>query len=236
MSPVYQQLPLALQLRDDATFNNFFAADNQLLLDQLKDFLSNDERYLYLYGAAGSGRSHLLQALCHSAGEQHISAVYFPLKDCKDYPPEELFDGLEAVSLICLDDVDAVIGSSADNRAWEQALFNLFNRLQANGGKLLVSANSAVRELPLSLADLASRLSWGSVFRLNGLSESQLVAMVVFRADLRGLELSDEVAQFIYHRCQRDTYALIDILDRLDKASLREQRRLTIPFVKVVLG
>lgn len=232
MSFVFQQLPLALQLRDDATFDNFFAGDNRLLVDQLRQFLSNDEHYLFLYGPAGSGRSHLLQALCNRAQEQQVSAVYFPLKDCKDYPPEQLFDGLEAVSLICLDDVDAIVGDAV----WEQALFNLFNRLQAGGRKLLVSANSAVRELPLSLPDLASRLSWGSVFKLNRLTEPQLIALIIFRADLRGLELSEEVAQFIYHRCQRDTHALIGVLNQLDKASLQEQRRLTIPFVKAALG
>lgn len=232
MSFVFQQLPLALQLRDDATFDNFFAADNQLLVDQLRQFLSNEEHYLFLYGTEGSGRSHLLQSLCHSAQDQDISAVYFPLQDCKDYPPEQLFDGLEAVDLICLDDVDAILGDDA----WEQALFNLFNRLQACGGKLLVSANSAVRELPLSLPDLASRLSWGSVFKVNSLTEAQLVALIIFRAELRGLELSEDVAQFIYNRCQRDTQALIAVLDRLDKASLQQQRRLTIPFIKTALA
>lgn len=229
MSFLFEQLPLAVQLRDDATFDNFYAGDNALLIDTLRRQSGGGERYLYVHGQAGSGRSHLLQAACHHAG---AASVYLPLQELTDYPAEELFEGLEQLALVCLDDLHCVLGQPA----WEQSLFHLFNRLQERQVCLLISAHCAVRELPLVLADLGSRLSWGMVFQINPLTDQQRTKLMQLRASGRGLQLSDEVAQFIYHRCQRDTAALLVVLDTLDKASLQQQRSLTIPFIKTTMG
>lgn len=233
MSFLFEQLPLAVQLRDDATFDNYFPGDNSLLLNSLRcQFESTGERYLYLYGAQGSGRSHLLQAACHHAEQRGLTSVYLPLRELQHFSPPELFEGLEQLSLVCIDDVEVITGKPD----WEQQLFHLFNRLQERQVRFLLTANCAVRELKIELADLASRLSWGVVFHINSLSDLQRVAAIQFRAMGRGLQLSDEVAQFIYYRCQRDTQALLAVLDTLDHASLKQQRRLTVPFVKSTLG
>lgn len=237
MSPLNEQLPLAVQLRDDATFDNYYVADNALLVNQLKQQLKEGERYLYVYGKAGSGRSHLLQAACHQAQQMGKSAMFLPLEELKSYPADSLFEAIEGQGLICLDDLDKVLGGHVlGGEVWELALFNLFNRLKDSNTALLVSAEVAVRELPVQLADLQSRLSWGSVYQLNSLNDEQRQQALQFRASKRGMELTNEVAQFIYHRCQRDTSALFVVLDDLDQASLKQQRKLTIPFVKSVLN
>jgi DnaA family protein len=233
MSLLFEQLPLAVQLRDDATFENFYPGDNALLLEVLRLQQDNDgERYVYLHGAKASGRSHLLQAACHRADVSGLSAVYLPLSELKYFNPEELFEGLEQLSLVCLDDINEVVGDPA----WEQQLFYLFNRLLDKNVKLLISAECAVRELSIDLADLSSRLSWGSIFQIKNLSDEQRIAAFQLRAERRGLQLNDEVAQFIYHRCQRDTETLLSVLDTLDSASLKEQRRLTVPFIKSTMA
>lgn len=232
MSILSEQLPLAIQLRDDATFDNFSVGDNALLLAQLRQQLDGGERYLYVYGVEDSGRSHLLQAACHHAEQLNLVALYLPLLELSEYSPQALFDGLENLDLICLDDVQAVLGQPE----WEQALFNLFNRLADQQCRLLISAGVAVRELEVGLADLRSRLSWGTVLQLAHLTEAQQLAVIQQRAGNRGLQLNDEVARFIYHRCQRDLASLLAVIEQLDLASLREQRRLTVPFVKSVMG
>lgn len=232
MTFTFEQLPLAVQLRDDATFENFYAADNDLLLAQLRRQLDDGERYLFLYGGPGCGRSHLLQAACHQAQQQQQSSTYLPLGELMAFPPAELFEGLETLELVCLDDIDQVLG----NRVWEQALFNLFNHLLESGTCLLVSAGRSVRQLDMQLEDLRSRLSWGGVFQLAPLAEAEQMAAVNLRAGNRGLKLSEEVLSYIYHRSPRDLESLIQVIDRLDRASLRDQRRLTIPFVKSVMG
>jgi DnaA family protein len=232
VSFAFEQLPLALQLRDDHTFDNFYGGDNTLLLNQLQGQLNGGERYIYLYGSEGSGCTHLLQAACHQASSQGLTSVYLPLAELADYPPAQLFEGLEQLALVCIDELQAVAGDDL----WEEALFHLFNRLERAGVILLVAANSAVRTLPLALADLASRLSWGTLYQLKPLADDQQMQMLQFRAAQRGLDISPEVAQFIVHRCQRRTPALVALLQDLDTASLKEQRRLTIPFVKSVMG
>ena len=231
MSFLFEQLPLALQLRDDATFDNYFIADNALLVDQLRRQLECGERYIYIHGANGSGRSHLLQAACHRAGQLDMASVYLPLNELQDYSAQQLFDGLEQVALVCLDDIHCVAGKPQ----WEQALFSVFNRLAEHRVHLLVAADCAVRKLGIELPDLASRLSWGTLHHIKTLTDQQRIDALQFRAAKRGLEVNDEVAQFIYHRCQRDTETLLCVLDRLDKASLKEQRRLTVPFVKTTM-
>jgi DnaA family protein len=234
---LYEQLPLAVQLRDDATLSNFYPADNGLLLRSLHQQLDSllegsGERYLYLYGPSACGKSHLLQAACHRIDCLGLASAYLPLQELQHYQPDELFEGLEQLSLVCLDDIDCVL----DKPDWQLSLFNLFNRLHDHRVGLLITAKRAVREMDVLLADLASRLSWGAVFQIKTLTDQQRVAVVQLRAENRGLKLSDEVAQFIYHRCQRDTKTLLAVLGTLDKASLKQQRRLTVPFVKTIMG
>lgn len=232
MSYLFEQLPLAVQLRDDATFDNFYSGNNALLLDTLRKQLNGGERYVYLYGNEGSGRSHLLQAACHRADERGLNAIYLPLKELREYPPAELFEGLEYQSLVCLDDINAVV----DGDVWQQQLFHLFNRLSDAQVPLLVSGHCAVRELGIELPDLTSRLSWGAIYQLQNLDDDQRTATIRLRAERRGLLMSDEVAQYIYSRCRRDTQFLLSVLDTLDIASLKHQRRLTVPFIKKTMG
>ena len=231
MTALFEQLPLAVQLRDEATFENFYVADNALLVEQLRQQLLGGERYIYLFGQQGSGRSHLLQASCHLAESLNQQALYLPLKDLQDYPPEALFESVEQLDLVCLDDLDRVIGQ-AD---WEAALFHLFNRLKDSGTALVISAETSVRELPVQLADLASRLSWGSIFQLANLDDDQRQQAFKFRANIRGMEIPDEAMIYLYNRCSRDMDSLFIVLDQLDKASLKQQRKITSPFIKTVI-
>jgi DnaA family protein len=232
MTLLNEQLPLAVQLRDDATFDNFFTGANGLLISELRRQLSGGENYLYIYGGLGSGRSHLLQAACHWAGQHQHDAVFLPLDELVDYPPQQLLEGLEQQHLLCLDNIEAVLG----NKIWEEALFHLFNRCRDAGTCLLISAASAVRELSVTLPDLRSRLSWGVLYQLQPLTDEDRAQVLRMRAEQRGVELPEDVCQFIVQRSQRDMPALMKTLAILDDASLRERRRITKPFIKNILG
>ena len=226
------QLPLALQLRDEASFDNFFIGANQTVFDCLKTSLTgHGEQFVYLWGEPGSGRTHLLEASCQLATEQHKTAVYLPLSEHATLSPSAL-QGLQTLDVVCLDDIDSIAGF-AD---WEEALFHLYNQIRESQTRLIIAGNVAPRHLLLQLADLVSRLSWGVVFHLQNLSEDDLQTVLQSRADARGIQLSDEVASFLLKRYQRDSKAILKLLDELDKASLAEKRRVTIPFVKEVLG
>ena len=81
-----------------------------------------------------------------------------------------------------------------------------------------------------------SRLSLALVFQLQQLSDEDKLRALQLRASRRGLNLPDDVGRFILTRGARSMSALFDLLDRLDQASLQAQRKLTIPFLKEILG
>lgn len=229
------QLPLGVKLRDEATFDSYHSGPNGPVIAALRMLADPTqaplERCLYLWGAPDSGRSHLLQAACHRMAEAGALAMYLPLREVMDHGPE-LLDGMEEVDLLCLDDLDVLAGH-AD---WEEALFHLYNRLQQREGRLLVAAMAAPRNLDLQLPDLTSRLGWGLVFQLHGLDDEGKQKMLKMRAERRGLQLPDEVARYILSRGARGMSELFAALEQLDQASLQAQHRLTIPFVKRVMG
>lgn len=228
------QLPLGIKLRDEATFANYHAGPNAQVIAGLRELASPagaQQSQIYLWGASGSGRSHLLQAACHEAAASGLLAMYLPLSDLLDHDPS-LFEGMEQFDLLCLDELESLAG----NPGWEEGLFHLYNRLRDHGGKLLVAADAAPRALGLTLPDLSSRLAWGVVFQLQNLDDQDKQQMLQLRAALRGLQLPDEVARYILSRGARGMGELFTALERLDQASLQAQHRLTIPFVKRVMG
>lgn len=226
-----RQMPLPMQLRDDATLENFLAGPGQeALTGALSEQLSSaGEAIIYLYGPIASGRTHLLQAACHLAGE---GALYLPLAELSSYAPEDVFAGIDALELVCLDDIHTVLGDAR----WELALFNLINQARASGCRLLLAGDAAPRALAVDLPDLRSRLGWGIVYQLQEPGDEQKAEILRFRAERRGLVLAAEVAAYIVSRAPRSLDDLLGLLDKLDQASLVQQRALSVPFVKNVLG
>ena len=108
--------------------------------------------------------------------------------------------------------------------------------LGIGGGTLVVAAEQRADRCGFSLPDLASRLGWGVTYVLRPLDDADMLAALTCRAAGRGLELPAETASFLLKRIPRDPASVFDLLDRLDAASMIEQRRLTIPFVKSVLA
>ncbi|NLY58709.1 MAG: DnaA regulatory inactivator Hda [Gammaproteobacteria bacterium] len=229
------QLPLGVKLRDEATFDSFYSGPNAPLLTLLHALADPAqtpvEHCVYLWGAPDSGRSHLLQAACQRMAQTGALAMYLPLREVMDHGPQ-LLDGMEEVDLLCLDDLEVLAGQ-AD---WEEALFHIYNRIQQRQGRLLMAAAAAPRALGFQLPDLVSRLGWGLVFHLQTLDDEEKQQMLQMRAARRGLQLSDEVARYILSRGARGMGELFAALEQLDQASLQAQHRLTIPFVKRVMG
>jgi DnaA family protein len=225
------QLTLNIRLRDDATFDNFYAQNNQQLVAHLRTLtIGKSKQFTYIWGEPGAGRSHLLQACCHAANKQGLSSIYLPLLAANELSPQ-ILENLERISLVCIDDIQNIV----QKPDWEEAIFHIFNKLQEQNGLLVISANNTAHMLQFSLADLKSRLAGGIIFQVQALTDTQKLEAFKMRAEIRGLDVPHEVAKFLLNRCRRDTTNLFSILDKLDQASLAAQRKLTIPFVKSVL-
>jgi DnaA family protein len=227
------QYTLAVTLPDDETLQSFYGAKESPAVQFIEQFLApgKPQLPLYLFGASGSGKSHLLYAACVHAQELGLTSQLLALDDFRQYSPR-LFDGLEQLDLVCLDNIQAIAGDSH----WQVALFDLYNRMVEQGKRLLIVADEAPQQLGISLPDLVSRLQACTIFQLRLLSDDDKQKLLQQKARLRGMDLPDEVARFLLNRQQREIRALVAILDKLDKASIVHQRKLTIPFVKDVLA
>ncbi len=232
-SSVFRQLPLSFTPREVFSFDSYVAGENHLAVAMVRQLAAGTgEKQLYLWSSQrGRGKSHLLQAACHLAAEHGAVVCYLPAAAIIAQAADCL-DGLEQLDLLCLDDVQWFAGH-AD---WEVALFNLINRVRASDCCLLLSANQVPENLTVQLADLRSRLVWGPVFQLQALSDADKRAALQTRAQLRGLELPGNVAEYLLRHYPRDLFALFERLDALDTAAMAMQRKLTIPFVKTVFS
>lgn len=223
------QLALPLKLADHAVFDSFLGRGNEALVATLQELATaRATPGCWISGPEASGKTHLLQAACDSAGDR---SVYVPLGSMAA-ADRALLDGLASRELVCLDDIDAVCGDPG----WEQALFVLCNRILEADGGLVVASTGTPRAVGILLPDLQSRLARLPTFRLQPLAESERASALQLRARHRGLELPDDTARYLLTRSRRDMTSLYQLLDRLDTEALRAQRRLTIPFVRDVLG
>lgn len=219
-----KQLALGVRLRAEAVFDSFAPGQNSEVLTALR---SANAAPLWLWGAHGSGKTHLLQAVCAAAGD---TAAYFPLDRSLGLPSEALA-GFERSNVLCIDDVDAIAG----DQAWERALFGLFNEAAELRTRLIFAAMVAPRQAAWGLDDWRSRAGSCLVYQLRELDDEGRIEALRLRAAQRGLQLPYETSEYLLKRMPRDLPTLFQILDALDEASLVEQRRLTIPFIRDAL-
>ncbi|PWV69196.1 regulatory inactivation of DnaA Hda protein [Pantoea ananatis] len=227
------QLSLPLYLPDDETFASFWPGENPSIIAAIKGALSQQHgSYLYFWSREGGGRSHLLHAACAEMSARGEAVGYVPLDKRTWFVPDVL-EGMEQLPLVCIDNIQCIAGEEA----WEMAIFDLYNRILETGNtRLFITGDRPPRQLNLHLPDLASRLDWGQIYRLQPLSDEDKLQALQLRAGLRGFELPEDVGRFLLKRLDREMRTLFDTLDRLDSASISAQRKLTIPFVKETLG
>jgi DnaA family protein len=226
-----KQLVLDLCLKDAASFANFFVGSNLQLVKVLSDlYTDNASRFVYFWGNDGAGKSHLLSALCQSFSDHNLSAAYLPLEDINQLD-SQILDDLEVLDLLCVDDIHLIAG----NLEWEEKIFHCFNKMLGCGKRLVITADVAPPMLPFKILDLKSRMMGGLVFSVQALDDGEKIASLKLRAKLRGLELTDTVAHFLLSHYKRDAQSLFAVLEKLDKAALAAQRKLTIPFIKSIL-
>ena len=220
-------MPLPLILPNNENFDSFYVGDNQLLFDSLQTLFDKEGfNVFYIWSASAAGRTHLLHA-----SSQNKLASYIPLKQHVLLVPE-ILQGLDNYDLVCLDDIDAIAG----HRDWEEAIFDLFNRLtEKNVSKLLITASAPPKQIPFMLPDLVSRLTWGQVYQLKELNDEDKLKALQLRAKLSGFEVSTEVGLFLLKRVNRDMRTLFSLMEEFEVATLAQQRKLTIPFIKHIL-
>jgi DnaA family protein len=225
-----RQLPLGVRVPDRAVFATFHAGRNVQAVDHLSRVArGHSAGATWLCGPPGSGKSHLLQAVCVQASET-MRAGYFPLAQLGTLGVGVL-EGLPQLDCLCLDDLDVVTG----NADWERTLFGILREIEERGARLVAGGATPPALVRWGLADLGSRFAASTVFQLRALDEDEQRDALKLRAHTRGFELPDETARWLQRRFPRDMRTLYELLDALDEAALIAQRRLTVPFIRTVL-
>lgn len=230
------QLPLALRYPPDQRFDTYVAAPAGAL-EQLRALATQpggDWAYLrgvFLSGPSGVGKTHLLLATCAASDAAGRRAAYLPLGAAAGRLREAL-EALEGNDLLALDGLETIAG----NRDDEVALFDAHNRARAAGITLVYAARENPDALALGLPDLRSRLSQCTRITLEPLDDNGRREVLRQRAQRRGLVLEEAALEWLLRRVDRDLAGLTGLLDRLDRASLAAQRRITVPFLRQTLG
>jgi len=225
------QIPLEFGFRETADFEHFIEGPNAEVCTICRSIALGETLHsIYLWGQAATGKSHLLQAVCNLASQHDLNVAYIPLSQHAEFSPEML-EGLEHLAMVCVDDVDYIAG----HEAWEQALFHLYNRLREQQKPMLMTGSNGPRDLAFQLQDLKSRVSWDLTYHLQDLSDKDKIKLLQKRANTRNFEIPEEVAAYLVKNVKRDLPSLLELLDKLDLATLSEQRKLTIPFVKTLI-
>ena len=223
-----KQIALDIGLASPPSFGNFFAGPNEAALKHLELWAGNSLRSpvpTYLWGEAGSGKTHLLKAVSESLREQGAAVGWL------DASVREPPDFSESWAAVILDDCHLYTAVQ------QQAAFNWFvNALNsADGHPRWVLAAGSLPPADLALReDLRTRLGWGHVFELHALTEPERRAVLRVEADARGVFLSDEAMDFMLRRFSRDLSSLMQLLDKLDGYALQTQRAITIPLIKAM--
>ena len=220
-----KQIALDIGLSEAATLDNYFAGPNEPALQHLQLWTSSATRSpvpTYLWGAAGSGKSHLLMAASEALRNQGAKVGWI---DASVIEPAE-FD--ETWTAVMMDDVERY------SAVQQQAAFNWFVNAQTYQRWLLAAGSLPPADLGLR-EDLRTRLGWGHVFALQVLSEPDRRSVLRQAADARGVFLGDEVMDFMLSRFSRDLGSLMRLLERLDQYALTQKRALSVSLIKSML-
>ncbi|MBX2869356.1 MAG: DnaA regulatory inactivator Hda [Acidiferrobacterales bacterium] len=234
------QTLIPVQAENELTFSNFIVGENGGLLKQLNDLVdalieTNEAAetapgIIYLWAESGAGKTHLLHGVCDQARTHNLPCQFLSLSDADI--ETVLNDQVANGHLFCVDNLQVI--TAAKNL--EVAFLSFYERVKSAGGYMIAAARKPPGESGFLLADLVSRLRAGSVWRVSAMSDGDKHIALQQRAEVRGFRLNDQVIDFVMSHFARDTVSLFALLDRLDRASLAHQRKITVPFIKEVIG
>jgi len=225
------QLPLALRWPAQQRFDSFVTGEgNETALALARGAAQGESAWIYFAGPPGSGKSHLLLAACAEASARDRHAQYVSLAKLAG-GQEAAIRSLGGSDLLALDDIGAIAGSAQA----EHALFDLYNRCKVEKSTLLFVAGAPPAQLGIGLPDLVSRLSSCTQATLKPLDDAARREAVRRRAQARGLDLDEAVLDWLFAHTARDLGSQTELLERIDRAALAAQRRVTVPFLRNLL-
>jgi DnaA-homolog protein len=216
-----KQLLLELHPPQTPTLANFSIGQNQELLHVLQQFAARTSRetFLYLWGTAATGKTHLLQALAAAPDARLISANQSHSAEF-NYSPE--------TQLYLLDNCELL------NEQHQIDAFALFNQIRERGGFLISSAAMPPAILPVR-EDFRTRMGWGLIYQLHPLTDADKISALQSIAQARDWRLASGVIPYLITHYRRDMRSLTGVLEALDNYSLETKRPMNLPLLRDIL-
>ena len=219
------QLGLPISLNTSMLLESFVANKELLrLINQL--FLDENSSEVFIYGASGQGKTHILKGAVLRALEMDKNAIYI---DCSEPFPEHILDFIDQVHFISFDNVHLI---SSKN---QEIFFDLYNQARQNQILILVSADSLPSDLEV-MKDIKTRLSLAAVYKLEELNDELIMRVIDSQMSQRNLSINSGVYEYLFKNYSRDLKLLLATLNDLDKASLQAKKAISIPFVRKFLN
>lgn len=215
-----KQLVLDLGADPAHSLDTFQVGENAELAHLMHQFAqrASREHFAYLWGDTGAGKTHLLQALAATPHSRYIAC---------DAPAADFVFAPE-ITLYLLDDCDRL------SPARQIDAFALFNQIREHEAYMVSTGPVPPAVLPVR-EDLRTRMGWGLIYLIHGLSDDQKIAALTQAAEARGLTLSASVLPYLLSHFKRDMRSLATMLDALDQYSLETQRPVTLPLLRDLL-
>jgi chromosomal replication initiator protein len=235
-----------VKLHPDYTFENFVVGPCNRLAQASCVAVSHSpgDTYnpLFLYGNSGLGKTHLQHAICHGARKESpdISIIFL---SCEEFV-NDFIRAIEKGSLadfqsryrtadiLVIDDIQFL----REREHSQEEFFHTFNALYNNRKQIILTSDRPPSDLENLEERLISRFKWGLVARLDAPSYETRVAIVQKKARLRGIEISDEVAEYIAGKVKaniRELEGAITIVYAMAKAS---GEGITLDLAKIAMG
>jgi DnaA family protein len=222
-----KQLALDFSVAMPPRLDNFVVGRNAELVQQLEAIAQGRaaERIVYVWGASGSGRTHLLKAFVDASLAAGAAAHYVAGGVSAEFP-----ESLHALDAVAVDDVETL------DAAGQRGLFALYNVLRERRAAIVIAGSVPPMRLLELRVDLVTRLGWGLVYEVHALADSEKAAALAEHANARGFALPDDIARYLLTHSRRDMPALLAILDALDRYSLEAKRPITVPLLRELLA
>lgn len=244
-APLPKQFTLDISHSPKASLENYLPGKDLALITALQNIRASwgtgnkgsdnplNHRWIYWWGPAGSGRTHLLNAITNAA--ECVGLKHFTLTASEPASWVRLEEKMgelaesSAPSVITVDNVDQL-----DDRL-VGSLFRILNAVQASNAIHIFMAGSAPPANLKLREDLRTRLGWGLVFQTQLLNDDAKIQALEEAAKARGLVLSPDVLPWLLSRFYRDMPSLMALIDALDAYSLETKRAVTLPLVRELL-
>ena len=234
MNKFPEQLHLKVQLDDSISLDKFINCDST------KDFLnilrnttedSSVSNFYLIWGDTGRGKSYVMQGLHRMYLEDGKQTFHFSFSD-NNVASTEILSNLNSLEALFIEDLE-LMEISED---WEKAMFNLINECRISGTKIYLSSNIVPKDLPISLQDLASRLSSFTAIEIPEITEEEKIQALMQSAKRKGFLLDDKTIKYIINFTSRSLSDLLRLLNELDSFSLKKKKKISPSLVREMVS